>query len=174
MSSNQRSAMEVLTARHSSRKFTSEAVTRNELEQIVSVGRLAATARNVQPWHFVVVTEPAGLRELGEITDHGKFIADSPACIVVLCEETKVYLEDGCAAVQNLLLAAEALGLSSCWVAGDKKPYAGQILQALGAPATMKLIALVAIGHETEKTPRATKKTLDQVLHWQRFFTARD
>jgi nitroreductase len=169
MNSDQRSAMDVLSTRHSCRKFTSEPVTRAELEQIVSAGRLAATARNVQPWHFVAVTDPAKRCELGGLTDYGKFIAETPACIVVLCEDTKYYLEDGCAAVQNILLAAEALGLSSCWVAGDKKPYAGQIVKAVGAPADMKLIALVAIGHEAEKSQRATKKTLDQVLHWDRF-----
>lgn len=169
MTEKQRSAMEVLSNRHSCRKFTSESVSKAELEQIINAGRLAATARNVQPWHFVAVTVPTKLHEIGELTDHGKFIAQAPACIVVLCEDTKYYLEDGSAAVQNLLLAAEALGLGSCWVAGDKKPYAEKIVQAVGAPASMKLIALVALGREAEKSPRATKKSLDQVLHWEQF-----
>jgi nitroreductase len=161
--------MDVLLTRHSCRKFTSQAVTRAELEQIVNAGRLAASARNVQPAHFVAITAPAKLREIGALTDHGKFIADAPACIVVLCEDTKYYLEDGSAAVQNLLLAAESMNLASCWVAGDKKPYAEQIVQAVNAPATMKLIALVPLGHEAEKTPRADKKSLDQVFHWEHF-----
>jgi nitroreductase len=115
------------------------------------------------------VTDRLKLRDLANLTDYGKFIGDAAACIVVVCEETKYYLEDGCAAVENLLLAAEAMGLASCWVAGDKKPYAGTILKALNAPAEMKLISLVAVGHEAERPLRAVKKPMDQVLHWESF-----
>jgi len=145
-------------------------VAKSDLERIVNAGRLAATARNVQPWHFVVVTDAAKRKELAGITEHGKFIADCPACIVVFCEDTKYYLEDGCAATQNLLNAAAALGLGSCWVAGDKKPYAGRIVDVVGAPQTTKLIALVAVGYPAEPlTPRAAKKELAQVIHWEKF-----
>jgi nitroreductase len=89
MSYSERIAMEVLKSRHSCRQFTDEPVSRTQLEEIVDAGRLAATARNVQPWHFVVITDRAKLRELGNLTDHGKFIGDAAACIVVLCEDTK-------------------------------------------------------------------------------------
>ncbi len=169
MCGDEKSAFDVLRNRHSCRKFTSQPVTKQELEQIVDAGRLAATARNVQPWHFVVVTDPAKRREIADMTEYGKFIADSAACIVVLCEDTKYYLEDGCAATENLLLAAEALGLGCCWVAGDKKPYASQIVKCLGGPAKMKLISLVAVGHAAEQTPRAAKKSISEVIHWEKF-----
>lgn len=161
--------MEVLAHRQSIRKYTSEPVSRETIEKIVDIGRLAATARNVQPWHFVVVTDAARRKEIAGIAEHGKFLAEAPVCIAVLCEDTKYYLEDGCAAVQNLLNAAAALDLGSCWIAGDKKPYAEQIACFLGAPAGMKLIALVAVGHPAERPPRAVKKDLKQVLHWEKF-----
>jgi nitroreductase len=61
------------------------------------------------------------------------------------------------------------MGLSSCWVAGDKKPYAEAILKAVSVPAEMKLIALVPIGHEAERPLRAVKKPIDQVIHWESF-----
>jgi len=170
MGNFERTALDVIKSRHSSRQFTEEPVSRTQLEMIVDAGRQAASARNIQPWHFVVVTDRAKLRRLGNITDHGKFIGDAAACIVVLCEDTKYYLEDGAAAVENILLAAEAMNLASCWVAGDKKPYAEEILKAINAPVgEMKLIALVAVGHEAECPLRAVKKPIDQVLHWESF-----
>jgi nitroreductase len=88
---------------------------------MVDCRRLAATAVNIQPWEFVVVTDPEALRSIANTTDFGGFIADAPAYIVVICRETKYYLEDGSAATKNILLAARVHGLGSCWVAGDKK-----------------------------------------------------
>jgi len=74
--------------------------------------RLAPTARNVQPWEFVVVTEASKRRQLAALTDHGKFIAEAPVCVAVLSHETKYYIEDCSAATTSILLAAAALGLA--------------------------------------------------------------
>ncbi|MGA3166096.1 MAG: nitroreductase family protein [Terriglobia bacterium] len=68
------------------------------IEDIVDRGRLAATAINIQPWEFVVVTDPGMLRRIATTTDYGKLIADAPVCVLVLCSDTKYYLEDGSAA----------------------------------------------------------------------------
>ena len=161
-------AIEVLKTRHSVRAFTDQPVPREVLEDIVDCGRLAATAINIQPWEFVVVTEAVTLRKLAKTTDHGRFIADAPVCVVVLCQATKYYLEDGSAATQNLLLAARAHGLGSCWVAGDKKPYAETIRELAGAPAGLRLVSLVGLGRTTEK-PAPEKRPLADVLHWEKY-----
>jgi nitroreductase len=162
--------MEALTTRRSVRKFKPDPVPRELLEKIVDAGRLAPTARNVQPWEFVVVTDAAKRAALAEINDHGKFIAQAPACIVVLSQPTKYYLEDGAAATTNMLNAAAALGLGSCWVAGDKKPYAAKIVQMVGAPPEMRLVASIALGWPAETpTPAVKKRDLADVLHWERF-----
>ena len=108
------------------------------------------------------------LRAVAAITDYGSFIAQAAACIVVLCKETKYYLEDGCNASQNILVAARAHGLGTCWVAGDKKPYAERIRRMVGAPDGYKLISLLAVGHPAEE-PRKDKRPLASVLHWERF-----
>ena len=163
-------AMEVLTSRRSVRKFKPDPIPRELLERIVDAGRLAPTARNVQPWEFVVVTDAAKRAALAEVNDHGKFIAQAPACIVVLSQPTKYYLEDGSAATTNMLNAAAALGLGSCWVAGDKKPYAAKIVQMVGAPPDMRLVASIALGYPDETlTPAVKKRALADVLHWERF-----
>jgi len=116
-------SIEALKTRRSIRRFLSNPVQDDLIEQILDVGRLAPTARNVQPWHFIVVKDEHKRKTLSDITDYGKFIADAPVCIVVISEDTKYYLEDGCAATTNILNAAHSLGLGSCWVAGDKKQY---------------------------------------------------
>lgn len=162
-------ALEALKTRRSIRAFRKTPVDPKLIEDIVDCARLAPTARNVQPWEFVVVRDPAKLRELAELADYGRFIAEAPACIAVLCKDTKYYLEDGSAATQNLLLAAHAHGLGACWVAGDKKPYASRVLEVLGAPRDYKLVSLVPLGYSADESPRRDKRPLKEVLHWERF-----
>ncbi len=161
-------AIEVLKTRRSIRAYTAEPIARNIIEDIVDCGRLAATARNEQPCEFVVVTDKDMRATLAGLAPNGLFIADAPVCIVVLARNGTYYLEDGSAATQNLLLAARAHGLGSCWVAGDKKPYAAQVLQLLNAPDGYKLVSMVTIGHSTAQ-PQPVKRGLREVLHWDRF-----
>ena len=71
--------------------------------------------------------------------------------------------------MQNMLVAARAHLLGACWVAGDKKPYAEQVGQMLGAPPGQKLIGLVAIGYAAEEPGLPPKRTLAQVLHRDKF-----
>ena len=162
-------ALEAIATRHSTRAYTNKPVPKETLEKIVDAGRRSATARNVQPWEFVVVTNSEMRKRIADITEYGKFIAQSPACIVVFCKDTKYYLEDGCAATENLLIAATALGVQSCWVAGDKKPYAGTIAEILGVPADHKLICLVALGYADTPGKPTPKRELREVLHWEKF-----
>jgi len=161
-------AIEVLKTRRSVRAYTRAPVPRKIIEDIVDCGRLAPTANNVQPWEFVVVTDPERLRRIAVITDYGKFIADAPVCVAVLSRDTKYYLEDGSAATENILLAARAHGLGSCWVAGDKKPYVTEICRLVGAPRGYKLISLIPIGYPAE-SPEKTKRPLSDVLHWEKY-----
>jgi nitroreductase len=164
--------MDALTAianRHSVRKFTSRPIPKDVLEKIVDAGRLAPTARNVQPWEFVVITDRKQLAKIAEISDTGKFITDAGACIAVMCQETKYYLEDGCAATENILVAATALGVQSCWVAGDKKTYCQSILALLGVPPKYNLVSLLALGYGDGEAKTYVKRVLDRVLHWEKF-----
>lgn len=162
-------ALDVICSRRSVRKFTDEPVDRDVIIKLLDAGRLAATARNQQPWHFVVVTDPKLRAELAQLAEYGKFIEQAPVCIAVLCDSTKYYLEDGSAATENILLAAEALGLGSCWVAGDKKPYADDVLKLLAVPQQIKLVSLIALGHAADSSPRAVKRDLASTVHWEHF-----
>lgn len=162
--------LECLKSRRSVREYSQEQVSSGILEKIVDAGRFAPTARNVQPWEFIVITEAATLKKLGGIAENGRFLAQAKACIAVFCSDTKYYLEDGCAATCNILLAATALGIGSCWVAGDKKPYCEEVSGLLNVPAGYKLVSLVSLGYPGSKDSLciAKKRELKEVIHWER------
>jgi nitroreductase len=163
-------ALEAIRSRRSVRRFDKTPIDRATLETIVDAGRQAATARNVQPWAFVVVTDGDDLRRLAELTGtNAPFLKGAGACVAVFCEGTKYFVEDGSAATQNMLVAATALGLGSCWVAGDKKDYAPRVADFLKAPATHRLMSLVVLGHGTGPVPSPSKRSLADVVHWERF-----
>jgi len=158
-------AIECMKTRRSIRAYQDRPVPKEVIEDIVDCGRLAATAINIQPWKFVVVQDAAMRKQIADTTDHGKFIAQAPVCVAVFCEDTKYYLEDACAATQNILNAARAHGLGSCWVAGDKKAYVQKIVEMLGMPPDYKLVSLISIGYPAEERSPA-KKPLSEVLRW--------
>jgi nitroreductase len=161
-------ALQALTTRRSVRVYRADPVPRDLIEQVLDAARHAATANNLQPWEFVVVTDRAMRLRLTTAADHGQQIALAPVCVAVLCKESPFYLEDGAAASQNLLVAAHALGLGACWVAGDKKPYADEVRELLGAPAGYRLVSLVTLGYAAEQ-PVVEKRPLAAMLHWERF-----
>jgi nitroreductase len=163
--------IELIRKRRSVREFSDKPIPRDCLEQIIDAARFAPTARNVQPWEFVVVTERGSLKKIAEISEHGKFISRAAASILVFSQDTKYFLEDCSAATQNVMLAAAALGIGSCWVAGDKKPYAGELNILFGVPINYKLVSIIALGYPvTDKVFRAAeKRSLLEVLHWERF-----
>lgn len=161
-------ALEALKTRRSVRAYQPHPVPPQVLADLVDCGRLAASAINIQPWEFVVVTSEEARKAIAALTDYGKFIAHAPACIAVLSRAVKYYLEDGSAATQNILLAAHAHGLGACWIAGDKKPYADDIRRLLGAPEGFKLVSLVALGYPNER-PAKEKRALEDVLHWETY-----
>lgn len=156
--------------RTSTRSFTGDPIEAESLKRIVDSGRLAPTANNVQPWEFVVVTGRERLAAIAEIAPNGKFVKDASACIVVLCrKDAKYYLEDGCAATENIILAATAEGLDTCWIAGDKKPYADGIRKLLDAPSGLTLVSMIAVGTCSGEKEPPLKRPLNEVLHWEGF-----
>ena len=163
--------IKVLKNRRSVRLFLDKPIVKEDLESLIDVARFAPTARNVQPWEFVIVTDKKVLTKIAHLAENGKFISGAGACIAVFCAETKYYLEDGCAATVNILNAAAALGIGSCWVAGDKKDYADTVAQLLGFPSGYKLISLIALGYPKDDDAfRITdKRPLKELMHWERF-----
>lgn len=162
-------AFEAIGKRVSVRKYSDKAIEKEKLEKIVEAGRLAPTARAEEPWEFIVVTDKEHLRRMADITDYGKFMAGAAAAIAVFCRDTKYYLEDGCAATENILVAAAALDIGSCWVAGDKKSYGADIARVLNVPEGFKLVSIISLGYPKEPPKHHDKRSLNDVLHWEKF-----
>jgi nitroreductase len=155
--------IDVIKARRSTRKYKDRPIPAEVLDDILDCARLAPTAINIQPWLIGCVTDKTLLERLANLADHGRFIRDSAACFAVFCEkDQKYYLEDGCAATMNIILAAAAKGIGTCWVAGDKKAYVEPVRRLLNVPDRYTLVSLIAAGYPDE-APKKEKKNLDQV-----------
>jgi nitroreductase len=160
---------QALKSRRSIRYFNLQPLSSSTIEKLIDCARFAPTARNIQPWEFVVVTKKPTLEALGVLMENGRFISQSCCSIAIFCRDTKYYLEDGCAATENILIAATDLGLGSCWVAGDKKEYAPKVKELLSVPEDLKLVSLIALGYFDTATATVPKRSVKEVLHWEKF-----
>ena len=164
-------AIDVLKKRRSVRAFQDKPVAKADLESIVDAARFAPTARNVQPWEFVIITDSVILTRISKLAENGRFISGAKVCIAVFCVNTKYYLEDGCATTVNILNAATALGIGSCWIAGDKKDYSNEIAQLLGVPENYRPVSLIALGYPKDKNSfkLVDRRPLEELIHWEKF-----
>jgi len=163
-----KNAIEVLMNRRSIRTYSDKPVEKGIMEAIVDCARMAPTAMNDQPWDFVVLTAREDLQKIPPMLGHAEFIANAAFAVLVLARDTNYAVEDCCAATENLLLAAEAHGIGSCWVAGTKQAYGPVVAKAFGAPEDRQLIAICSFGYPAE-APQVEKRALADVLHWNRY-----
>jgi len=159
----------VIKSRHSVRKFKPDTVDDLAIRDALECAARAPTAVNIQPWMFGVIRNKDILSKIADATDNGKFIAMSPLCFAVFGEKKeKYYLEDCCAATENLIIALQAYGITSCWVAGEKKPYAEAVRNLLGVPENYTLVSLVAAGLPAEIS-MTVKKELKKIVFYDEF-----
>jgi nitroreductase len=159
----------IIKSRHSVRKFKPDPVDDLVIRDAMECAARAPSAMNIQPWLFGVIRNKEMLLKIAQATDNGKFIADAPLCVAVFGEKSeKYYLEDCCAATENLILGLLAYGINSCWVAGEKKPYAETIRNLLGVPEKYTLVSLVAAGCPSEMNI-TKKKESKQIVFFEEF-----
>jgi len=159
----------VIKSRHSVRKFKPDAVSDIVIKDVLECAAQAPTAMNIQPWLFGVIKNKEVLAKIAGFADHGKFIAECAVCFTIFGEKKETYyLEDCCAATENLILALQAHGVTSCWVAGDKKPYGESIRKMLEVPEKYTLVSLVAAGDPAEITI-TKKKEMKNVVFYEGF-----
>jgi nitroreductase len=159
-------ALEAIRKRRSVRKYTGDPIPRSDLETIVDAARLAATGGNRQPWEFVVVTEREMIDQLKVAAE---WMEKAGAIIaVVLDPSSRWWVEDGSAAIENMLIASTALGYGSCWLEGWTLPHEQEFKNLLGVPEEKRLLTLIPIGVPVE-WPTRDKKSLQDVLRWERY-----
>lgn len=160
---------EVVKKRKSVREYSEKKVEKALIEKIIDAGRVAATARNEQPWEFIATYDKDILQKICAMCPNGPFIKDASCLIAVFSKDTKYYIEDCSAATQNMLLSIEALGLGGCWIAGDKKDYADSVKKIFSVPEGYKLVSMISVGYPKRPQGPKTKRQVKEVLHWERW-----
>ena len=156
--------LEAIKGRRSIRKYTRELVSEEQVAQILEAGRWAPSRGNSQAWKFIVVKNAQVLKDLAEAIPTGKFLAEAPLGIAVVIDprSSKHPQQEGAGAIQNMLLAAHALGLGACWTSVYGTYCEEKARQLLQIPDEEWLLSVVSIGHPAE-TPEKGRKELDEI-----------
>jgi nitroreductase len=169
---------DLFKSRRSIRSFTSEDISNEDLEKILEAARWAPSAGNIQPWEFIIVRKPETKREIAKAALNQMFIEEAPVVIVVCANEarsswtygsrgaTLYCIQDTAAAIENILLAACALGLGTCWVGAFHEDEVRRILKI---PKGLRPVAIIPIGHPDEKPSPPYKRTLREIMHYESF-----
>lgn len=149
--------MEGILTRRSIRRFTGEVISEESLETILRAGFAAPSAHNRRPCHFVVLKDKITLEKVTTFHPYSKMLPQA-GCGIVVCGDNDVQklegfmIADSAAAIQNMLLAANGLGLGSVWcglypVVELTEP----MKELLNLPANVTPVGMVVVGHTEEK-----------------------
>lgn len=154
--------IELLRKRRSIRQFEEKHVEKEKIDLLVESMLRSPSSRSLNPWEFVVVTDPAIITDLAQAKPHGaSFMKNAPLAIVVCGDPAKcdVWIEDCSIASLNLHLQATDLGLGSCWIQirqrdHDEQTSAEQYVRnLLGIKQNLAVAAIIAIGYAREEKP---------------------
>lgn len=153
--------LDAIKTRKSVRKYLSMPVEKEKLTAILEAGRLAPSASNRQEWRFVVVGDDATKRKLAEAANNQTFVGEA-AVVIAACAETDghvmscgqaCYPIDVAIALDHVTLAAEELGLGTCWIGAFNE---SRVKQILSIPAQVRVVALMPLGYPSD--PSVAKK----------------
>ena len=155
--------IELARKRRSIRRYLDKPVEKEKIDLLVETALRSPSSRGINPWEFVVVTDPEIIGRLSEAKPHGaSFLRKAPLAVVVCAdpEKSDVWVEDASIASVYLHLAAADLGLGSCWIQirlrsrDDGRTADDYIKSLLGLPKELAVEAILAIGYAAEeKTP---------------------
>lgn len=168
--------LEAIKTRRSVRRFSGEKVSKEEIEKVIDAARLAPSGSNIQGWRFIVITDPRIL-ELVRIFSPG-FLGNAPLAVVV-CSDLEVYgrmggdvglnytrIADCAMAVENMLLAAHALGLGGCVVRSFSR---GALKEILEIPDSVEPELIVILGRPAEQPTTPPKLKVEDVTYLNRY-----
>jgi nitroreductase len=166
--------IEIIKSRRSVRTFAPWDVTEEDLHAILETAFCAPSANNARPWHLVVVRDREVRARLADLHAYSGFVAGAPVVVTVCGDRQRSpdhWVEDCSAAAQNMLLAAHALGLASCWIGvrANDEAQQGFLRRVLELPEHIGVIALLPIGHPgSTPSPRPVIIPPSR-LHFERF-----
>jgi nitroreductase len=167
---------EAIRSNRSIRRFTGDPVTRDDIEHIAHAGRLSGSAKNKQPWQFILVTQRDTLQALSAGGPWCAHLAGAAFAVVMVVEDlhtprTLTTPFDLGRASQNMILAAWERGIASC-MATIYEP--DTVRDILNIPAGMDIPWAISFGYPhpdvdpRTRPPRAGGRlALDQVIHWE-------
>lgn len=166
--------LEAIKARRSVRSYDSRPVPEDVLATVLEAGRIAPSANNYQPWHFIVVTDPAKRKGLSEGRWAG-FLTESPVVIVGCGNKKKSpewFAVDTTIALQTMVLAATNEGLGTCWIGSF---YPDRVAKLLNVPDDFEVVAMLALGYpkdEKDLEPRPVgrrRKPSEDIISYEQF-----
>jgi nitroreductase len=157
--------LEGIITRRSIRKYTDKKISDDQVQMLLKAGMYAPSARNQQPWHFLVINDKGNLNQLSEIHPYAKMLLEAQMAIVVCGDETLelssgYWVVDCSAATQNILLTAHGLGLGSVWLGLHPREERKQAIRDFfKLPDHIQPLSLVSIGYpnENRETPERFK-----------------
>ncbi|MHB0877319.1 MAG: nitroreductase family protein [Anaerolineae bacterium] len=164
--------LSAITSRRSIRRYTSEPVTSEQAEMLIDAAWAAPSGNGKRAWHFVVVMGQEGREALSEVHRWAHMVAQAPLAIAVcadLGQAPTFWIDDCSAAAQNILVAANAMGLGGVWIGiHHSEGYQQYVRGTLGLPPHLGVHCLLAIGHPAEEKP-AHGRHYEAHLHWERW-----
>jgi len=158
--------IEFLKSRRSIRLFKDEEIDLDTILKILDVARWAPSAKNAQPWEFIVIRNKDTLRKLGELSFATRPILNAPAAIAVITDPDVApitYHVDGACVTMYILLTLHALGLGGVWI--NALRYQDEIRKILKIPESKVPIAIVALGKPAEKPKPKPRKELREITY---------
>jgi len=164
--------------RRSTRAFTNEPVSDKEVEKLIDAARCAPSAGNIQPWEFIVIRDPKIKKRIAQAALDQTFIEEAPVVIIVCASTSRssrgygsrgmnLYcLQDTAAATQNILLAAHALGLATCWVGAFREDETQKVVNL---PNDIRPVAIIPVGHPRQISKMPARRTMNEITHHETF-----
>ena len=158
--------LSLIQRRRSIRAYLNKPIEPEKIELLLEAALRAPSSRSIYPWEFIVIDRPELLEKLAKSKQHGSsFLKNAPLGIVICADPQKcdVWVEDTSIAATYIQLAAESLGLGSCWIQirermHDSAKTAGEYIgETLGIPGGLKVASIIAVGYPDEK-PEPHKK----------------
>lgn len=166
---------DAIYARRSIRKFEQKPVEKEKLELLLKAAMAAPSGMNIQPWEFVVITNPETLKEIRSSLMFAKF--DAPAAIAV-CGNLSLFkkpmastfwVQDCSAATENILLSAVGLGLGTVWLGVHPvHVFTKRISALLKLPNHVIPLNVIYVGYPSEDKPPRTQYDGSKV-HWETY-----
>ena len=162
---------EAIAARKSVRSFLPRPVEEDKIASMLEAARMAPSARNLQEWRFIVITDPNTINAIVQQSiPSQQFIATAPLLFVCCAVTDRAimtcghprYAVDCAAAVDHMLLAAVSEGLGTCWIGGFRQQPVKDIL---GIPAAVEVFALIPTGYAADGgIVKKNRKELDEIV----------